>query len=122
MKRIWVVDDEELLQFTICEMLKSEGYDVDSAEDGLMAIEMQRTEPYDLILTDLIMPDKEGLELLIDLKSIYPDIKVIATSGGGRMKNLDFLAMAKDFGAQEILAKPFSSEQLLSTVKKVLDA
>lgn len=120
MTRVLVIDDEELARFTIREILEGANYEVDEAENGRIGIEKQKATPFDLIITDIIMPEKEGVETIIDLKQEYPDLKIIAISGGGRTRNLDFLKLSERFGAKKILAKPFTEGQLLEAVNAVL--
>ena len=120
MARILVVDDEELARFTIRDILETAGHEVAEAANGKEAIESQTAGPFDLIITDIIMPEKEGVETIIELKRDYPDLKIIAISGGGRTKNLDFLQLADEFGADKILAKPFSEDELLERVNDCL--
>jgi len=120
MKRILVIDDEELARFTIREILEGANFEVDEAENGLIGIEKQQASPFDLIITDIIMPEKEGVETIIDLKNGFPDLKIIAISGRGRTRNLDFLKLSERFGAAKVLAKPFTEGQLLDAVNEVL--
>lgn len=120
MARILVMDDEELARFTICEMLGAAGHEAFEAKDGNEGIALQRAQHFDLVITDMIMPDKEGVETLIELKSEYPNLKVIAISGGGRTHNMDFLELAKKYGADKVLQKPFSEEQLVECVNACL--
>jgi len=81
---------------------------VEDTENGVEALASQSAGPFDLIITDIIMPEKEGVETIIELKQLHPFLKIIAISGGGRTRNLDFLKFAEEFGADSILAKPFS--------------
>lgn len=120
MTRILVIDDEELARFTIREILETADFEVDEAENGRVGIDKQKAAPFDLIITDIIMPEKEGVETIIDLKQEFPDLKIIAISGGGRTRNLDFLKLSERFGAAKILAKPFTEGQLLEAVSDVL--
>lgn len=120
MPRVLVIDDEELARFTIREILEGAGYEVEEAENGRIGVDMQNATPFDLIVTDIIMPEKEGVETIIDLKKGYPDLGIIAISGGGRTRNLDFLKLSERFGASRILAKPFTEGQLLEAVNEVL--
>jgi len=120
MTRILVIDDEELARFTIREILETADFEVDEAENGRVGIDKQKAAPFDLIITDIIMPEKEGVETIIDLKQEFPDLKIIAISGGGRTRNLDFLKLSERFGAAKILAKPFTEGQLLEAVNDVL--
>jgi len=116
MARILVVDDEELARFTLRDILESAGHKVEEADNGKEAIAIQNGNPFDLIITDIIMPEKEGIETIAELKRDYPDIKIIAISGGGRTKNLDFLTLAGEFGANMVLAKPFTEDALMKCV------
>lgn len=120
MTRILVIDDEELARFTIREILETADFEVDEAENGRVGVDKQKATPFDLIITDIIMPEKEGVETIIDLKQDFPDLKIIAISGGGRTRNLDFLKLSERFGAAKILAKPFTEGQLLEAVNDVL--
>lgn len=120
MARILVVDDEELARFTIRDILETAGHEVAEAENGNEAISSQTAKPFDLIITDLIMPEKEGVETIVELRRDYPDLKIIAISGGGRTKNMDFLKLAGEFGADKILAKPFSEGELMERVNECL--
>ncbi|MCR4376632.1 MAG: response regulator [Rhodospirillales bacterium] len=122
MSRILVIDDEELARFTIREILESAGFEVDEAENGRIGVEKQQATPFDLIITDIIMPEKEGVETIIDLKQEFPNLRIIAISGGGRTRNLDFLKLSERFGASKLLAKPFTEGQLLEAVAEVMNA
>jgi len=74
------------------------------------------------VITDLIMPDKEGLETIMELRAAQPDMKIIAMSGGGRNRPGDYLKVARQMGAAQVLAKPFSSQELLDCVRTVIGA
>jgi len=120
MARILVIDDEELARFTMREILEAAGHTVDEAEDGDVGISKFEANPTDVIVTDIIMPKKEGVQTIIELKRDHPEVKIIAVSGGGRTRNMDFLKLAEEFGADKILAKPFADDDLLAAVKEVL--
>lgn len=120
MSRILVVDDEELARFTLRDILENAGYEVEEARNGRECIERQRATPFDLIVTDIIMPEKEGVETIIEIRQDFPKLKIIAISSGGRTRNLDFLKLAQQFGADAILAKPFTDDQLVQAVKDQL--
>jgi CheY-like chemotaxis protein len=120
MARILVIDDEELARFTVREILESGGHEVIEARDGVEGLAMQRAQRCDLVVTDVIMPRKEGVEMIIEMKQEQPALKIIAISGGGRTRNLDFLKLAKEFGADKVLAKPFSAEDLIGAVRECL--
>ncbi|SCA56001.1 Response regulator [Candidatus Terasakiella magnetica] len=121
MAHILVIDDEELARFTIREIVEGYGHTIIEAVNGNQGLEKFRQNDVDLIITDIIMPEKEGIETIIELKREQPDLKVIAISGGGRTRNLDFLKLAGEMGADTILAKPFSSDELMSAVNKCLN-
>jgi len=120
MKRILVIDDDDLTRATIRDMLETSGYEVDEAENGSDGVLKQQDRPFDLIVTDVLMPDKDGIETIIDLKRGYPNLRIIAISGGGTTGNLVFLEMSTKFGADKMLAKPFSKLQLLDAVGSLL--
>lgn len=120
MARILVIDDEELARYTIRDILEGANHSVEEAKNGNEGINLQIENQFDLVITDIIMPEKEGVETIIELKRDYSDLKIIGISGGGRTRNMDFLKIAEQFGADYILSKPFSEEDLLTLVKKCL--
>jgi YesN/AraC family two-component response regulator len=120
MARLLIIDDEKLARITLRKILESAGHHVVEASNGSEGIAMYRANPTDLVITDIIMPDKEGVETIIELKRDFPDIRIIAVSGGGRTRNLDFLKLAQENGAQHVLAKPFSRQELIGAVNSVL--
>jgi DNA-binding response OmpR family regulator len=120
MSRILVVDDDEDVRSIIKDMLVEEGFSVDVAEDGDTATKKFENDPYDLVITDIIMPGKEGITTIKDVKKIKPDVKIIAISGGGFAGPLFYLETAEGFGANESLAKPIEKKLLLKTVRNLL--
>lgn len=121
MARVLVIDDEELARFTLREILETAGHEVTEARNGNEGIAFQKGDPFDLVVTDIIMPEKEGVETIIELKRDFPDLKIIGISGGGRTRNLDFLKLAEQYGAEKVLAKPFSEDELLACVNACLN-
>ena len=121
MASILLVDDDEQFRAMLSEVLADAGYQVHEACNGQQAIEMYVGLPTDLVITDLVMPEKEGLEMITELKQLYADVRIIAISGGTRGDKQTCLKMAKAFGAQRVLAKPFSHSELLDAVSQVLD-
>ena len=117
---ILVIDDEEPVRAVLRQMLEKEGYKVEEAPDGALGMSLLQDHPIDLIITDLFMPEKEGIETMREVQKSFPQVKIIAMSGGGRMGKLDFLPMAESFGAQRTLAKPFERKELLEAVRAVL--
>jgi CheY-like chemotaxis protein len=120
MPRILVIDDEGPVRMVLRQMLEKEGYEVEEAAEGAAGIQLLSNCLCDLIVTDLFMPGKEGIETMMEVRKRFPQVKVIAMSGGGRMGKLDLLPMAKSFGAQRVLIKPFERKELLEAVKAVL--
>ncbi len=118
--RILVVDDEEQMRSKLRLMLESEGYEITEAPDGNIALWLYKEKPSDLIVLDIIMPEKEGLETITELKREFPDVKILAISGGGTGDAGQYLSLAKTMGADSILAKPFEKEELLKAVKEIL--
>ena len=121
MARILVIDDDELVLDMLYESLTLEGYDVLKASNGQQGLKLYREEPVDLIITDLIMPEKEGIETIIELRQDFPDVKIIAISGGGRIGKKDYLHMAKIFGVQRTFKKPVAREQLLDAIRELIN-
>ncbi|MBI3799146.1 MAG: response regulator [Deltaproteobacteria bacterium] len=117
---ILVIDDEEPVRAVLRQMLEKEGYQVEEAPDGAVGMSVLQDHPIDLLITDLFMPEKEGIETMREVRKSFPQVKIIAMSGGGRMGKLDFLPMAESFGAQRTLAKPFERKELLEAVRAVL--
>ncbi|MEX2616174.1 MAG: response regulator [Alphaproteobacteria bacterium] len=118
--RVLVIDDEANARDTIAMMLENGGYEVRQAADGNGGLRALQEGTVDLVITDLIMPEKEGIETIVEIRKRWPDIRIIAISGGGRVSNLDFLEIARKLGANAILRKPFTRSQLLECVKRAL--
>jgi DNA-binding response OmpR family regulator len=120
--RILVIEDEEDIRGLYSRILKHAGHDVIDAPDGKVGIELYRENPADLVITDIIMPEKEGIELIRELRRDFPEAKIIAVSGGGQATSSSTcLRLAKGFGAVKTLAKPFSQQELVDTVREVLN-
>jgi len=120
MERILIIDDEQQIRSMLRLMLEREGYEVVDASDGIEGIKAYRQKPADLIITDLIMPNKDGIGMIIDLHKEYPDVKIIAMSGGGLNKPEGYLKGAKKLGAACTLTKPIDREKMLRAVKNTL--
>ncbi len=118
--RILVIDDDQQIRKLLRKMLESDGYRVDEAADGRAGFAMYTADPYDLVITDLIMPDREGLETIRDLRSYDPAARIIAISGGGTLPADNYLHMAECFGAQRVLQKPFRSDAICAAVRQLL--
>ncbi len=121
MRSVLVIDDDDKVRTMLRQSLEREGYDVLEAGDGKEGLKIFREKGADLIITDLIMPEKEGLETITELRQDYPDVKVIAISGGGRVSPDEYLHLAKSLGAHLTLTKPFEREELLEAVRDLLE-
>lgn len=120
MARILVVDDEPDIRALLETALRIAGHDVVLAIDGNDALARQALTPSDLAIVDIFMPDKEGLETIMELRQQFPRLPIVAMSGGGRSRNQDFLAQAVQLGATRAIAKPFDHQSILTLVDEVL--
>ncbi len=120
-KRILVVDDDDLYQAMLKKFFTQAGYDVATAENGKEALKLQAQNPAQLLLTDIIMPEMEGIQTVIEFRKLYPDIKIISMSGGGRISPEQYLLMSTRLGAQKAFAKPFKTSELLAAVEELLN-
>jgi DNA-binding response OmpR family regulator len=112
--KILVIDDDHLVRYALSKILSSNGYEVVTASDGRRGMVVLRAEHPDAVITDIIMPEQEGIDTIIQIRRERPGVKIIAISGGGRIRNIDFLNMAHSLGANDVLAKPFEVDELLS--------
>jgi YesN/AraC family two-component response regulator len=119
-KRILIIDDDFHVRDMMERLLRRAGYDAQLAENGVEAVKMHRENPMDLVITDIIMPEKEGIEIISEFKRDYPTVKLIAISGGGRIGPANYLKMAKLLGAEQTFAKPVDTSQLLSAIEELL--
>ncbi|MCU0589993.1 MAG: response regulator [Desulfobacterales bacterium] len=120
MERILIIDDEAPIRSMIRLVLERAGYAVDEASDGVEGIRCFREKPADLIITDLIMPNKDGIGMILELKKEFSFIKIIAMSGGGLNRPDGYLRGAKKLGATYTLSKPIDRQELLRTVRDTL--
>ncbi len=120
MKRILVVDDDHQGRAMLRETLVRSGYAVAEAPDGEEALKCFLTDSIDLVITDLIMPEKEGIETISDLRKVNPDVKIFAISGGGRIGPEDYLSVARKSGAIRTFRKPLDRKAILRAIKEVL--
>jgi len=120
MAKILVIDDDpqcvELLKIAF----EQSGHTVSAATDGRSGLMAACSEAFDLIITDVLMPEKDGLELIIELKRHKPNVKVIAISGGGILHFEDCLKMAKLFGAEQVMEKPFDLKTLMKVANELI--
>lgn len=114
--KILVIDDDDMVRDSLALLLRDQGYDVFTASDGYRGMAVFASARPDMVVTDILMPDQEGIETIRRIRSERPDIKIIAMSGGGRIIDIDVLDMARKLGADDVLAKPFDPEQLLRRI------
>ncbi len=116
---ILVVDDEPMIREGLKVALEMEGHRATTACDGNEAIRLVEENRPQLIITDIIMPESDGIEVITTVKEKNPEIKILAISGGGRISAKDHLHIAKQLGASGVLAKPFSTEDLICEINKL---
>ncbi len=121
MARILVVDDDEIMRTLLRKFLESDGHQVDEALDGEQAVRCYRENSFDIVITDIFMPEQDGFELIMELKMSFPKIKIIAISGGGQKLDKRLaLRVTKMLGTVQQLEKPFTQEQILEAVHRLL--
>jgi CheY-like chemotaxis protein len=118
--RILIIDDEAAILLSMQTLLEESGFAVTAARNGKEGIAAFRANPPDLVLTDIIMPEQEGIETIMQMRREHSHVKIIAMSGGGRIGNSDFLSIAKGLGADATVAKPFDVEALIDLMHGLL--
>ncbi|HEY6195630.1 MAG TPA: response regulator [Candidatus Eisenbacteria bacterium] len=121
MSRILVIDDEAQIRSMLRRALESAGYEVVDARDGEEGIRVFQTLHPDLVITDILMPEKEGLECIRELRQLAPAVRIIAISGGSSNSPLDLLDLARRFGARRTFWKPLDLEMLVAAVREQLE-
>lgn len=119
MARILIIDDDAHLRSALAAGLEAAGHIVEQAEDGRAGTAHFRAEPADLVITDLVMPNQEGIETILTLRREFPDVRIIAMSGSARNSAL-YLELARTLGAARVLEKPFTRDRLLQAVADAL--
>jgi CheY-like chemotaxis protein len=120
MQTILVIDDDPMVRHVLSKVLRRGGYQVHLASDGAEGLREFANLLPDLVITDMVMPVKGGLDTIKLLRASSPEAKIVAISGGNRLANKDFLDDAIELGAAAILAKPFEPEELLAKVAHCL--
>jgi CheY-like chemotaxis protein len=121
MPHILIIDDDAAIRDVLFEMMQLEEFDATVAENGLKALKLLEQSPFDCIITDIVMPEKEGLETILYVRKTYPDIPIIAISGGARIKPESYLDIATRFGARYVFSKPFERKKLIAAIKSCLE-
>lgn len=122
MAHVLIIDDNKVVRELVRQFLAGAGHVLYEAEDGKIGQGILEREPIDLVITDIFMPEKEGLEVIRDIRQGGRSIAIIAMSGSGQFGGPDVLKFARDLGADATLTKPFTREQLLETVRTCLSA
>jgi YesN/AraC family two-component response regulator len=120
MSRILIIDDETAISIMLKKMVEKAGYEAMTAENGNEGLELFGSFKPDLLITDIVMPEKEGLELIFELRRKNPKLKIIAISGGGRFQYEGYLNSAKHLGANKIFQKPLDLKELMSSISELL--
>ena len=120
MAYILIVDDDKAIRLMMRNILEAAGHEIHDEADGRPGEAAVGRRLPDLLITDIIMPDQEGVGLIMNLRQKYKDLKILAISGGGRLSHTDYLQMAKRLGANATLAKPFRRDALLAAVRELL--
>lgn len=123
MARILIIDDDPLVRQVLRDWLEPRGYEVVEAENGNVGLKLFKEKPAELVITDIVMPDKEGIETIRELRRDFPEVKIIAVSGGGQlMPGATCLTLAEGLGVERTLAKPVNFTELSETVRELLDS
>lgn len=122
MARILVIDDDPQIRAMLRMILENEGYEVMDAPDGEIAMDLYKEHSADMIITDIVMPEKEGIELIIEFRQNHPQVKIIAMSGGGLVASDQYLELADKFGAHRTFEKPFNPMEMLKAVQELVDS
>lgn len=117
--KILLVEDDRLVRAMLLSTLLDMGHEVLVATNGKEALACQERSPAQVMLTDIVMPEKEGLETIREFRRKHPGVEIIAMSGGGRGNAADYLRVAQGLGAREVLSKPFSHEALAAALARV---
>lgn len=120
MAKILIAEDEASIRKLIRKLLESEGHEILEASDGIQCMDLYKKKNPDLVITDLIMPDKEGLEVIREIRNLNPQAKIIAISGGGLVDPKMYLNLAQKLGAVRTFTKPIENEVLISAITETL--
>ena len=120
MAKILIIDDDDHLRAAMRKGLERAGHSVQDASDGNQGVSLYRADPADVVVTDLIMPEKEGIETIIELREEFPGVRILAISGGGSLEPGEPLTDARFLGADAALSKPFTLTELQEAVSRLL--
>ena len=117
--RVLIIDDDPDIRVFLRALLEGEGYEVSTAADGDEGLALQRNRPAQVVVTDIFMPGKEGIETIHQLRGEFPQAKIIVISGGPTRKGRDYLSVARELGAARSLKKPVASQELIDAVREL---
>ncbi len=120
MKKILIIDDEEAIRLMVKRLVEKAGYTAELASNGEEGMMMIDEASFDLVITDIIMPRKEGIEIITAIRKNYPEIRVIAMSGGGRFTSEGYLKSAKILGANRVFTKPFNHREMITAIDDLI--
>jgi CheY-like chemotaxis protein len=120
--KILVVDDDADVRKVLQLFLERAGYDVEAVADGTLAVEAYTSSPFDLVITDIVMPEKEGIETISELRELNPGLPIVAISGGGRIGAHDYLTWVRRCGVEHTFCKPIDRKSLLAAVEELVGA
>ena len=118
--RVLLIDDDDTVRSTLSDVLDEAEFEVVEAGNGREGLDMFLANPTDVLITDILMPEMEGLETIAAIRKASPEAKILAISGGGHTRDLQFLEMSRQLGAGVVLAKPFLPEDLVDAVVALL--
>lgn len=119
MLSVLIIEDDEFVQNMLKQTFERAGYEVATASNGRVGLQLYQCKPFDVVITDLIMPEMEGIETISSLRQNNPEVQVIAISGGGRNNAQDYLELAQKLGAKKTFTKPVNRNKLLEAVKEL---
>jgi len=117
--RVLVIDDNSDVRESLRWLLESEGYSVSVAAHGVEGLRLQRKQPADLVVTDIYMPEQDGIETLWKFREEFPSVPIIVMSGGGAARGTDYLLVAQELGAKKTLRKPLDPQELIDVVGQI---
>ena len=120
MARILIIDDEKYILDYLEDLLEDEGFEIITAANGKEAIELYKKMAFDVVITDLLMPEKDGEETIIELRKIDPEVKIIVITGGGNISAEDHIQLIESLNVDHAFLKPLNQDKLLSVVKELL--
>lgn len=120
MSQILVVEDDPHFRSMVARILKSQGYGVHEAANGRECISMMDSLEVDVVIVDMLMPEVDGIETIIKLKQTHNEVKIIGMSGGGMVNGAEYLHMAKQFGVDQTLLKPFTRDEMMVAIHSIM--